>query len=91
MKHTPGPWEMTRKAEYHSIVTHTDQSGRMHVVADVHDNGADALLIAAAPKLFNALVSAIKLLERDMPKEGITSLMVKQFKDIIAKAKGGEI
>ena len=84
-KHTPGSWEVVSHKEGIWTKEIRAENGTIIIAGTTSRN---ARLIAAAPELFNALVSAIKLLERDMPEEGVTSLMVKQFKDIIAKAKG---
>ena len=69
-KHTPGPWALTLRGEKYPY--HTIQGDGKHVVvcevdargpAENHNPDADALLIAAAPELLEALAGIVAVYE----------------------------
>lgn len=78
IKHTKGPWQV-RKNDYYYLV---ESEG--YLIAQ-NERKADALLIAAAPELLEALKLAYDNLRRDAPDSVLIPI-----NKAIAKAEGNE-
>jgi hypothetical protein len=95
-KHTPGPWVLNSGVS--SNVVLIDSNPTNGAVGEIVDcrNRADALLIAAAPDLLEALKNADKLISQLMP--GIKHIALQDYAflnntlmantDAISKATG---
>ena len=85
--HTPGPWEAQNTAGYdtHGQAVVYDASGKD--VAIVYDGDANALLIAAAPDLLDAL-RRITMFIDDKPEEDALADIDEIARAAIEKAEG---
>ncbi len=84
LKHTPGPWT----AEDSGLITAGPR--RLHIAQTAttgmgHAAAANALLLAAAPELYAALIDAIDALEVTAPG----AWAIKQAREAINKATAG--
>jgi hypothetical protein len=98
-KHTPGPWSHRYLTKYGFIIENEDK-GQMQFgkLADIMPRGggesqANAALIAAAPDMLQALISAEAwvLLQKDIPGcSPASEAMLKIIRAAIQKATGAE-
>jgi hypothetical protein len=84
LKHTPGPWT----ADDSGLITAGPR--RLHIAQTAttgmgHAAAANALLLAAAPELYAALIDAIDALEVTAPG----AWAIKQAREAINKATAG--
>ena len=88
MKHTPGPWrieDIESTQPYTEYDVYADDHRVMHV-HDIDDGAeANALLIAAAPDLYEACKRALVYIQSDPAVYPLISAI----KNAIAKAEGG--
>ncbi len=92
MKHTPGPWKAYKRAEpvgFAEYEIHYSDDGEC--VAEVVHGEADAHLIAAAPDMYEALVSICEYWNGgpDSAVDAIEHAMV-VANEALAKAEGRE-
>lgn len=92
IKHTPGPWftfnDGKRVAGPESTIGAGQGVALCSMRARSDDEAkANALLIAAAPDLLDALKAALELLEREFPKPAPNGQIAKARR-AIAKAEG---
>lgn len=95
MKHTPGPW-MAKQSNGGGwwVSTHAWPDFSICHMVGQHEAEANAHLIAAAPLLFESLLSASRDLERLAPRlasetdEECLRVIIDQIDSSIAKAKG---
>lgn len=93
IKHTPGPWEIEKESDSYSIVNRTipapDDSW---CVAEVYENEcgkANANLIAASPKLLEALEALLPIAVEGNEYIPINCLTeIELARKAIARAKG---
>jgi len=93
MKHTPGPWHLTKSQDgiYHIDNTETQDGGGIAVIYDCDGNSEhNAKLIAVAPELLEAAKYAANCGERDgMPNNpGLIPAWAVRLRELIAKAAG---
>ena len=97
-QHTPGPWR-TSAPESESLpanrcggfdirITAANGLGRVTLAA-VHDIQANALLIASAPELLAACMSALRALEDNLQPGPMDADAKAGLRAAIAKATGG--
>ncbi len=100
--HTPGPWLVTKNGLADSSIHLVDLSPIAHVGDGVHDGfpeqaEANARLIAAAPKLLQALENLVNSLECDMEADiehqisdcgGSENCTLCEAKEEISEARG---
>ena len=97
-KHTPGPWHFTeggsqKKGDYYA---HIGAETSMTILASMNEHhpaaGANARLIAAAPEMLEALVTALPYIEaaeeEEAYKPGAVAKVTKQVRAAIARATG---
>jgi hypothetical protein len=86
-KHTPGPWRYERQNPSPTTGEHMIAGGKPGYLAEVRDCGsgdvaANALLIAAAPELLEALKAVLPYLNAPIG-------MAEWAASVVAKAAGG--
>ena len=91
MKQSFGPYHYSSLSQECAYHIRLQREGRISQRVGLAYDEDDARLWAASPDLLASLKSAIKLLERDAPEDGVTATMCKQFKDVIRRAAGNSV
>lgn len=92
-KHTPGPWKITEHNEFSYIVQDRKKGITICCAGGTKSFQvkANALLIAAAPEMLEALKAALYYIEEEVIEEQSTAntdMLEAKIKALIAKAEG---
>lgn len=87
--HTPGPWTVESLSEYGDVQVFSREHGYVADLTagsaqEIKRNQSNAVLIAAAPDMLEALERTVEMYEEEAP------IMAADLKAVIAKAKGQE-
>lgn len=95
--HTPGPWAWWTSNSTKRLSAGGKDGGVLYGyraasdgMADVHVREADMALIAAAPDMLDALLTAEAELEQHMGAPGVAEHVMPAVRTAIAKARGDE-